>query len=334
MKLSVLITTYNLEKYVAQTLDSVLMQQVDYDYEILVGDDGSQDQTVAVLRQYMERYPGRIRLFVMERDPYKKYNRIARASRNRLNLIAQAKGEYLIFLDGDDVYTDQRKLQRQINILEAPEHQDCVACTHNIWVYWDEQHKEPVNSYTKEFKIKGNVYWRDVMYFHSDTVMFRNIFTESYMKSIPKDFFDDNIIVFALLKYGDIYYLPELMANYRQVENSSWNSVDDTEKHLINLMDWDVEFIMDPGLRHESVMRHMGDILYIWMNRHRIPIQLRQKYRIQMEEHGLKRAGRWLDFEDQNLGWRIANTLWMAGELTLFACNKLRRVFTAGKYRA
>lgn len=334
MKVSVLITTYNLEQYVAQTLDSVLMQQVDFEYEILVGDDGSKDRTRDVVRQYMERYPDLISLFVMDREPDQQYNRIARASRNRLNLISRAQGEYLIFLDGDDVYTDSRKLQRQADVLDAPENRDCVACAHNIWLYWDEQRKEPVNPYTKEFKVKGRTYWRDVMYFHSDTVMFRNVFTDSLMEDIPSDFFDDNIIVFALLKYGGIYYLPELMANYRQVENSSWNSVDDTEKHLINLMDWDVELGMDPRLKQPSVMRHMGDIFYIWRHRRNIPPHLREKYKVQMEANRLYRGERWMDFTEQSLGWRIGNTLWLGMELVLFACNKLRRILTAGKYRA
>ena len=55
IKLSVLITTYNLEKYVAETLDSVLNQKTDYIYEVLVGDDGSSDKTVEIVKKYQER---------------------------------------------------------------------------------------------------------------------------------------------------------------------------------------------------------------------------------------------------------------------------------------
>jgi len=54
MKVSVLITTYNLEKYIAGTLDSVLNQKTDFEYEILVGDDGSSDNTVDIVRAYQE----------------------------------------------------------------------------------------------------------------------------------------------------------------------------------------------------------------------------------------------------------------------------------------
>ena len=52
MKLTILVMAYNVEKYVRETLDSILMQKVNFPYEILIGNDGSSDGTVAILKEY------------------------------------------------------------------------------------------------------------------------------------------------------------------------------------------------------------------------------------------------------------------------------------------
>ena len=68
VKISVLVTTYNLESYIGRTLDSVVSQVYDGSFEVLVGDDGSGDGTVDVIREYMEKHPGLIKLFIRERE--------------------------------------------------------------------------------------------------------------------------------------------------------------------------------------------------------------------------------------------------------------------------
>ena len=67
MKISVLVTAYNHEKYIAQALDSVLMQQVNCDVEIVVGEDASTDRTREIILDYERRYPGRIRVLLRDR---------------------------------------------------------------------------------------------------------------------------------------------------------------------------------------------------------------------------------------------------------------------------
>ena len=325
MKLSVLITTYNLEKYVAETLDSVLMQKTDFSYEILIGDDGSSDGTLDILKDYERRYPNQIHIYVMDRDAGKKYNRIERASKNRINLLSHAMGDYLIFLDGDDVYSDSNKIQKQVDILDAPQNQDCVACAHNTWLYWNENKKELINSYTRSFKVVGGSYWRDCMYFHSDTVMFRNVYRDGFPKTIHPAYYDDNIIVYALLEYGKIIYIPDAMVLYRQIENSSWNSVDQVEKNLINLMDWDIERQINPTYRKESVIRHMYNIFYVWRWRKKIPVKIREQYQAQIEKDNLIMADRWLNYQNQNMRTRCGMTLWLVGQLVRFTGNKIRK---------
>ena len=61
MKVSVLVTTYNHERYIAQALDSVLMQKTDFDYEINIGEDCSIDRTRSIVLDFQRRNPGKIR---------------------------------------------------------------------------------------------------------------------------------------------------------------------------------------------------------------------------------------------------------------------------------
>ena len=64
---SVSITTYNHQDYIAQAIDSVLMQKTNFDYEIIIGEDDSEDNTRAIVKEYKERYPDRIKLFLNSR---------------------------------------------------------------------------------------------------------------------------------------------------------------------------------------------------------------------------------------------------------------------------
>ncbi|WP_075721196.1 glycosyltransferase family 2 protein [Roseburia sp. 499] len=333
MKLSVLITTYNLKDYIEETLQSVLNQKIDFAFEILVGDDGSSDGTIQIVEKWQKKYPESIKLFVMDREQNRKYNRIARASRNRINLLHHATGEYVIFLDGDDVYIDEKKLQKQVEILDNPQNSDCVACAHNIFVYWDEEKKYLLNKETGTFKISGKKYWEYGKYFHSDTVMFRNVFRKGFPEVINQDYFDDNIIVFSLLEYGKIYYMPDAMVNYRQLENSSWNTVTDYEKNIINLLDLDIEEQINPDMRQASLIRHIYSLLFVWRYAGKIPEEILEKYEKQVEKDQLIESKKWLNYDKSSWSERCKMTLWLAWQTCRFLVVKCWKVISIWKWR-
>ena len=100
-KVSVLISFYNLAPYVDQTLESVLGQQTDFPVEVLCADDGSDDGTIEKLREWEQKYPETIRVFVMDRIPGAKYEaneRIKRMNAIRGRLFYEAKGEYILYV--------------------------------------------------------------------------------------------------------------------------------------------------------------------------------------------------------------------------------------------
>jgi glycosyltransferase involved in cell wall biosynthesis len=128
MKVSVCMTTYNHEKFISQAIDSVLMQKTDFDYELLIGEDDSGDQTRDIAKNFAEKYPDKIRLFLNDRKNVIYINGIPTGRWNFINLLKHARGEYVALLDGDDYWTDPLKLQKQIAFLEN--HLDYFLCIH------------------------------------------------------------------------------------------------------------------------------------------------------------------------------------------------------------
>src|ERR1043165_9173870 len=139
-KVSVLITTYNQENLITQTVDSVLMQIVNFDYEIVIGEDASSDRTREIVMELARQHPEKIR--VLLRDPeVANRERHLSGKMNFLQALQSCRGEYIAILDGDDYFTSPHKLQKQVDFLNA--RPDCVICFHNVTAVYEDQSKEP-----------------------------------------------------------------------------------------------------------------------------------------------------------------------------------------------
>ena len=106
---SIVTPVYNLEKFITETMDSVRAQSFEA-WELLLVEDGSRDETVSVIRKYLEKTgDGRIRLLIQEQN--------CGAARARNRGVKEARGRYLAYLDGDDLWTAD-KLQKQVRFME------------------------------------------------------------------------------------------------------------------------------------------------------------------------------------------------------------------------
>lgn len=120
MKLDVVMITYNHEQFIGQALSSVLAQQVDFDYQIVVSDDCSTDRTREIVKEFHEQHPGKIVLLLRERN--------LGVMRNFQETLATCHGQYVAILEGDDYWTCADKLQKQIAFLDAhPGWQICCS---------------------------------------------------------------------------------------------------------------------------------------------------------------------------------------------------------------
>ncbi len=120
-KVSVCVITYNQEAYIRQCLQSIVDQQTDFDFEVIVGDDCSTDGTPAVVREFVDRYPRIVRAIFQERN--------TGGSPNNLQVHAAATGDYVAHVDGDD-YALPGKLQAQADALDRDP--GCTAVWHRV----------------------------------------------------------------------------------------------------------------------------------------------------------------------------------------------------------
>ena len=108
---SVCMTTYNHEHYIAEAIESVITQRVNFAFEIVIGEDCSTDNTLTICRDYQSRYPEIIRIVTSE-------NNIGMHANYR-RTIESCSGKYIAMLDGDDYFTDPNKLQMQVDALQS-----------------------------------------------------------------------------------------------------------------------------------------------------------------------------------------------------------------------
>jgi len=212
MKVSVLMITYNHEHFIAQALDSVLMQEVEFPYEIVVGEDCSTDATRSILLEYQKLYPDIIRLLL----PEKNIGMIP----NFINTFKACNGEYIALLEGDDYWISDQKLQKQIDFLES--HPSCTICFNPTLVFYDDesasQHVFPAQAegfYTIVDLLQDN-------FMHTCSVMCRNI-----IKEFPPWFYDSVVGDYPLhllnAGCGDIGCINEVMSAYRIHSSGVWS---------------------------------------------------------------------------------------------------------------
>ncbi len=219
---SVCCITYNHEKYIAQALDGFLMQETNFKFEILIGEDNSADNTKAIIEDYSNRYPGLVQL--ISHNPNKG------AIRNQIDILGRAKGKYVAMCDGDDFWTDSAKLQKQVDFLEN--HDDYVMCCHHSKVIDD--YDKLV--YVKDTPVSLEYDYKDVLLGKREetricSLMIRNIpqVTEVTEKSWFLGTYGTDVLfkLYALANTGKkIYVLPEVMACYRLHNGGVWSMID------------------------------------------------------------------------------------------------------------
>ena len=121
---SVYMITYNHERFVAQAIESVLMQKTEFPVELVIGEDCSTDGTRAICEHYAREYPGRVRLLPSERN--------LGMQANARRTLEACSGKYIAMCEGDDYWTDPQKLQKQVDILANDS--SLAFCFHNVEV--------------------------------------------------------------------------------------------------------------------------------------------------------------------------------------------------------
>lgn len=204
IKVSVCVVTYNQSKYIAKCLQSLIDQNTNFDYEIIVGDDCSKDSTRDVISKYYELYPGLIVPVFHEEN--------IGPLENTLSVYKKARGRYICHMDGDD-YALPGKLQKQFDALER--NTDCVICTHDMKLV-NAAGDDLGRSFRKH---KGGVntlmdLYENLPFFAHSSKMFINDLDLDFWNHLHPQALDIEVHV-KQLYYGSIYHIPESLGGYR-----------------------------------------------------------------------------------------------------------------------
>lgn len=209
---SIVVLTYGHEKYINQALDSILMQKVDFEYEIIVGEDCSPDDTRTILKEYEQKYVDKFVMIYRDKN--------MGAHKNEQEILKKCRGKYIAFLEGDDYWTSNQKLQLQIDYLEN--HNDFIATAHRVEIV-DEFGNKTKEKYPecKDRNYTFKHYKKGLLPGQSGSIVSKNIYNNSkYDISILGDnnlVPGDRITVFVLATHGKIYCFREVMSAYRHV---------------------------------------------------------------------------------------------------------------------
>lgn len=233
IKVSICCLAYNHEAFIKQCLDGFLMQQTDFDFEILIHDDSSTDKTAAIIREYEKQFPQIIK------PVYQKNNKFSKEGQGmniRYNF-PRAKGEFIAICEGDDYWTDPLKLQKQVDFLKK--NLDYVVYTHNSHFSNEtfSGHKTKLFSSRRS----GEIEFKDICpirTFHTASILFR----KKALDSLDVNFLSekvksgDKFLFMHLWIIGNIYYDKTPMAVYRRNAGGMSQS-----KNLNRFMDADIK---------------------------------------------------------------------------------------------
>lgn len=204
IKVSIRLMTYNHEPFISKAIESCLTQKTNFNFEIVIGDDFSTDNTREICEKFGYKYPSIINVLKrpIEGAYWRKRQELGRLY-NFFNIIENCKGDYIALLDGDDYWTDPFKLQKQIDFLEK--NKDFVICGTDS-ISFDEKTKKILkpsilnNNYNVEYKFNDLI---EKNRFITNTVVFRKL---PIVKVLPDWFysapFGDWPLFVLLTKYG------------------------------------------------------------------------------------------------------------------------------------
>ena len=204
---SVCMITYNQEKFIAEAIEGVLMQQTNFPIELVIGEDCSTDHTRDICLEYKAKYPDMIKLLLPENN--------LGMMRNFITTFEACTGKYIALCEGDDYWTDPYKLQKQVDFLEA--NKDFSICFHPVKIKNEKENKIVDDYITRDVQEVTDIYeLAEGNYIHTPSVVFRkNAEVETKIASLYNFRVGDYPLHMLNAQYGKIKKIPDIMAIYR-----------------------------------------------------------------------------------------------------------------------
>lgn len=259
---SIPMLAYNHEDYICAALDGVLMQNCNFNFEIVVGEDCSTDKTREIVNKYVERYPDKIRIITSDTN--------VGAIENAKRTLSECTGKYLALCEGDDFWNDPLKLQKQVDFLEANPDYGLVHTDVNHYNENEGRLERDINKtdnidfpsgFIFEEYLKGDLFIKT-----ASVVVRKDIFLQAsdFDLFTKKGWVLQDLPTWLEITHKTkVKYLPETTATYRLAEESASRTSDILKQHRFHKSVYDIRFYFWENYSGNSEIKKELDTRYI-----------------------------------------------------------------------
>lgn len=216
MNISIIMLSYNQDKYIKKSIESILSQNFNSNFELLIADDNSNDESHNIINEIISTNPNGDKISFYINNPN------LGMARNYKKILSLAKGKYLAFCEGDDYWIDNNKLQMQFDFLES--NPSFNACVSKYKFYYEETEKFQINR--EILNTNKDLYLKDYLAFnfsHTSTFFVRNNFklpdwVDNWVFSV-----DQCLMIYSTQK-GKIKYMNNVFSVYRMHNKNQTNN--------------------------------------------------------------------------------------------------------------
>lgn len=220
-KVSIIVLTYNQEKFIEKNLQGIFMQKVNFPIELIISDDCSQDKTVLIIEEFIKKTPSHIEI------KFTSHKKNLGATPNFYQALNQCTGDYIAFCEGDDYWTNENKLQIQYDFLES--NKDYSMCFHQV----RNISPDPLINNSIFAEVKNRDYSAVEIFqhwiVHTTSVFMRlDVLNNEAAKKLfkhPELLYFDTFLYMACSLNGKIYGSSMTMSNYLRHEEGISNGI-------------------------------------------------------------------------------------------------------------
>lgn len=243
VKVSVCIMTYNQKDIIEECINSILRQETTFNYEIIIGDDESNDGTREICIAFAKKHPEKIRLLLHKRENNIKINDRPTGRFNFLYNLLNARGEFIALCEGDDFWIDNFKLTKQVKLIEN--NPQCTGCFHDFQMNYINSRRQKIQKYKGASEMKLTDFLSKNYYIATSSILFRRSIIDKLPLYITDLFAADFVLKYFILINGNMVHIPKVMSCYNKGVKGSWTQQITNQKksdkelndHIYTLLD-------------------------------------------------------------------------------------------------
>ncbi len=327
---SIVCTNYNKGDWIAEAIESFLRQDANFKYEILVIDDASTDHSPEVIRGYAQKYPETIRAFFNKKN--------LGITKTWTKVCKEARGKYIARCDGDDYWIDDKKLQKQVDLLKK--HKDSLWCSTDYNIITPEGKLKDVSAFENKLVDRSSTYAEMLVtkgFTMSSTWLVDTNLMREINDSIDSSAVDDTFnIQLDLFNKTKLTYLPEPTVVYRVNDGSDSRpiEIEKIRSRHERLLKTQLEYIE----KYKDV--DYAEMLKILLNRNlqnemwaieRLQIVYDQRKHIKNQENTIEELKAMLDVIENSQSYQLARSISRVAKLPVRISGKALRLIERTK---